>query len=142
MILVCLCIFYKNFWVKNMDTILFTNHFDLGWKENSLKIDWDPVELSGKTAMISTKPRPPQNYYLFWVDHRLGKLSFKRGTEVFSFYIIGEMFRTKELFVDLMATSCVNYLFLVRDTKWVVTTRKTMRDFMDLHVHRFLEQSQ
>ena len=56
-ILICLCIFYKNFWVKNKDshTILFTNHFDLGWKENSLKIDWDPVELSGKTAMISTK---------------------------------------------------------------------------------------
>ena len=38
-ILVCLCIFYKNFWVKNKGTILFTNHFYLGWKENSLKID-------------------------------------------------------------------------------------------------------
>ena len=29
-ILVCLCIFYKNVWFKNKDTILFTNHFDLG----------------------------------------------------------------------------------------------------------------
>ena len=45
-ILACLCIFYKN----------------------SLKIDWDPVELSGKTAMISTKSRPPQNYSLFWIE--------------------------------------------------------------------------
>ena len=47
-----------------------------------LKIDWGPVELSGKTAMISTKPRPPQNYYLFWIDHLVGKSSFKRG-EIF-----------------------------------------------------------
>ena len=29
-ILVCLCIFSKIFWVKNKDTILFTDHFDLG----------------------------------------------------------------------------------------------------------------
>ena len=29
-ILVCLCIFSKIFWVKNKDTILFNNHFDLG----------------------------------------------------------------------------------------------------------------
>ena len=42
-ILVCLCIFYKHFWVKINDTILFTDHFYLGWKENSLKFDWDPV---------------------------------------------------------------------------------------------------
>ena len=40
---VCLYIFYKNFWVKSKGTILFTNLFYLGWKENSLKIDWDPV---------------------------------------------------------------------------------------------------
>ena len=51
-ILVCLCIFYRSVWVKNMDTILFTYHFDLGWKENSYKIDWYPVEPFGKTAMI------------------------------------------------------------------------------------------
>ena len=38
-ILVCLCIFYKNFWLKITDTILFTNHFDLGLKENSLKTE-------------------------------------------------------------------------------------------------------
>ena len=50
----------SKFWVQNKITILFTNHFDLGWKENSLiKIDWDPVELSRKTVMISTKPRRP-----------------------------------------------------------------------------------
>ena len=28
--LVCLWIFYKHFWVKNKDIILFTNHFYLG----------------------------------------------------------------------------------------------------------------
>ena len=43
-ILVCECIFDKNFWVKNKGTIIFTNHFYLGWRENSLKIDWDPVD--------------------------------------------------------------------------------------------------
>ena len=59
-ILVCLCIFYKKNWVKKKGTILFTNHFDLGWEENSLtKIDWDPVELSRKPVMISTTPQPP-----------------------------------------------------------------------------------
>ena len=36
---VCLCIFYKNFWVKNKGTILFTKHFYSGRKETSLKID-------------------------------------------------------------------------------------------------------
>ena len=74
-ILVCLCIFHlKN--VGQKGTILLTNHFDLGWKENSLiKVDWDPVELSRKTVqprfqgsllpapwktvMIPTKLRPP-----------------------------------------------------------------------------------
>ena len=46
--------------VKNKGTILSTNHFDLRWKENSLiKIDWDPVELSRKTVMVSRKPRRP-----------------------------------------------------------------------------------
>ena len=94
------------FWFTNKNTIRFTNHFDLGLKENSLKIDWDPVELSGKSAIISTKPRSPQNY-LFWIDHLVGKSSFKRGTEVFSFYIIGEMITTNDLFVDLVAASCV-----------------------------------
>ena len=49
-ILVCLSIFHlKN--VGQKGTILLTNHFDLGWKENSLiKVDWDPVELSSKTV--------------------------------------------------------------------------------------------
>ena len=28
--MVCLCIFYKRFWLKNKSTILFTNHFYLG----------------------------------------------------------------------------------------------------------------
>ena len=67
------------------------------------EIPW-VVKLSGKTAMISTKPRPPQNHYLFWIDHHLvGKSSFKRRTEVFSSYVIGEMFRTNRLFVDSVA---------------------------------------
>ena len=55
----------KKMGVKNKGTILFTNHFDLGWKENSLnKIDWDPVELSRKTVMISRKLRRPPGGYL------------------------------------------------------------------------------
>ena len=55
----------KKIGVKNKGTILFTNHFDLGWKENLLiKINWDPVELSRKTVMISTKPRRPPGGYL------------------------------------------------------------------------------
>ena len=55
----------KKLGVKNKGTIPFTNHFDLGWKENSLiKIDWDPVELSRKTVMISRKPRRPPGAYL------------------------------------------------------------------------------
>ena len=38
----------KKIFVKSKGTILFTNHFDVGWKENSLiKIDWDPVEPPG-----------------------------------------------------------------------------------------------
>ena len=43
-ILVCLCIFYKTFWVKNKDTIVFTNHFDLKVeKEIRLRL----IEVSG-----------------------------------------------------------------------------------------------
>ena len=41
-ILVCLCFSFmkKKIGVKNKGTILFTNHFNLGWKENLLiKID-------------------------------------------------------------------------------------------------------
>ena len=79
------------------------------------------MELSGKTAMISTKPRPPQNYYLFGIDHLVGKSSSKRGAEVFSFYIIGEIFRTNELFVDLMAASWV-FTFI---TSYVMTCHDT-----------------
>ena len=57
-ILVCLCIFYKNFWLKNKGTILFTNHFYSGCKEKLTEILW-AMELSGKSAMISTKLRLP-----------------------------------------------------------------------------------
>ena len=108
-ILVCLCIFYKNFWVKNKGTILFTNLFTNRLRLTEVR--W-AVELSGKTAMISTKSWPPQNYYLFWIDHHLvGKSSFKRRTEVFSFHIIGEMFRTNRLFVDSVANyNCLKIL--------------------------------
>ena len=35
--------FTKIFGSKVRALIPFTNHFYLGWKENSLKIDWDPV---------------------------------------------------------------------------------------------------
>ena len=85
-ILVCLFIFYiKKLGVKNKGTILFTNHFDLGWKENSLiKIDWDPVELSMKTVIISTKLRCPPGGYLGW----LGKyVIFAIPTSSLSIYV-------------------------------------------------------
>ena len=48
------------------------------------------------------------------LDHHLvGKSSFKRRTEVFSSYIIGEMLRTNEL---LWIRLTFAYLFLERDT--------------------------
>ena len=107
-ILVRLCIVYTNFWVKNKGIILFTSYFYLGWKENSLKIDWDP---EGRGAFREncydfneTAAAHAKDYYLFWTDHLLvGKSSFKRRTKVFSFYIIGKMFRTNKLFVDSVA---------------------------------------
>ena len=46
-ILVCVFFMKKKLGLKNKGTIRFTNHFDLGWKENSpIKIDEDPVELA------------------------------------------------------------------------------------------------
>ena len=107
-ILVCLCIFNKHFWVKIKGTILFTNHFYLGWKENSL-LDWlrshGPWSFPEKLHDFNeTAAAPKLLYYLFWIDHlRVGKSLFKRRTKVFSFYIISEMFRTNGLFVDLVA---------------------------------------
>ena len=55
----------SKFGVKNKGTILFTNHFDLGWKENSLiKIDWDPMELSRKTVIDFNETAAPPGGYL------------------------------------------------------------------------------
>ena len=93
------------------------------------KIDWDPVELSGKTAMISTKLRPPQNYYLFWIDHLVGKSSFKRRTQVFSFYIIGEMFKTNELFVDSCTLAAqFSFCVFIFSTEYAMTCHETKLD--------------
>ena len=124
-------ILYKNCWVKNKDTILLTNHFDSGWKENSLKIDLRSgaafrencyhfneitaapnhflrLDRNRKPRLKSLwNPGFPKTIISFWLDHLVGKSSFKRGTEVFSFYIISEMFRTNELSADLVAASCV-----------------------------------
>ena len=69
--------------------------------------------LASYTEVPAPPPGPPQNYNLFWIDHLVVKSSFKRRTEVFSFYIIGEMFRTNELLWIRLAFA---YLFLVRDT--------------------------
>ena len=50
----------KKIGLKNKGTIIFTNHFDLGWKENLLiKIDWDPVELSMKLLWFQRNRVPP-----------------------------------------------------------------------------------
>ena len=102
-ILVCLCIFLQKFWVKNKGTFLFTNHFYIAWKEISLKIDLDPV---GRGAFREncydfneTAASPHQNYYLVWIDrHFVGKSSFKRRTEVFSFRGTQRQFSENYLF--------------------------------------------
>ena len=59
-IVVCLCNFSENVWVKLTALFFFSNHFDLGWKENSLKIDWDPVELSGETDVFNETVSVPK----------------------------------------------------------------------------------
>ena len=51
----------------------------------------------------------PKTLYL------VGKSSFKCRTEYFLSYVLSEMFRTNELFVDSVDLAFV-YLFLVRDT--------------------------
>ena len=42
-ILVCLCIFYKHFWVESKDshTTLFTNHFDMLGRLRLTDIPWN-----------------------------------------------------------------------------------------------------
>ena len=131
--------FYKNFWLKNKGTILFTNHFYLGWKQKIrlrlTQIPWT-VELSGKTAMISTKPRPLQNCYLFWTDHHLvGMSSFKRRTKVFSFYIIGELFCGfgSKLALLWALNLAFAYLFLLRETYHFKMTYHDTKDNAGLH---------
>mgnify|MGYP006862600577 CR=1 FL=1 len=82
------CFFFFN--EINKKTILCTNH--LGWKENLLATnDWDPVELSRESChqFPQRKLRSPQNCYLFWVSHLVGKSSFKCRTEYSLSYVIG-----------------------------------------------------
>ena len=108
---VCLCIFFKNFWVKSKGTILFTNLFYLGWKENSLKIDWDSV---GRGAFR-------ENCYDFNEMAAIPKLLslLNRSLESrrlsaeqkYSFCIIGELFRTKISFLWLLYFSFCVFIF-------------------------------
>ena len=91
-ILVCLCIFYSQ-----------------SSRENATPSSGTSPTASHKEV---SPPGPPQNYYFFWIDHLVAMSSFKRRTEVFCFYIIGEMFRTNELLPIRLAFAC---LFLVRD---------------------------
>ena len=82
--------------------------------------------VSLKTAMISTKPRPPQNYYLIGIDYLVGKLSLKRRTLVFSFYIIGEMFKTNELSVDTCTlTAKFSFCVFIFSTEYAMTRHET-----------------
>ena len=71
-------------------------------KKIRLRLTDIPWSFPGK-LMISTKPRPSQNYSLL---NRLScwKVVVFCRTEEFSFYIIGEMFRTNGLFVDSVAS--------------------------------------
>ena len=127
--------FYINFWVKNKDAILFTNHFDLGWKENSLKIDWDPVELSGKTALISTKPRlPPKTIMSFeliiLLESRRLNAKQKYFLSISSVKCSGAFCGFGSQLALLWPLNLAfAYLLLVRDTYY--TTRNTIRDFVD-----------
>ena len=126
------CLFFNEI---NKKTILCTNH--LRWKENSLATnDWDPVELSWESRhqFPQWNLRPPQNYYLFWISHLVGKSSFKCRTEYFLPYVIGEMFRTNELFMNSVDLAFV-YLFLVCDYWFVMTCHDTkdnagLKDFI------------
>ena len=59
--------FYKNIWVKNKGTILFTNHFYLGWKENSLKIDWNPVGFPEKLLWFQRNRARPKTIMEFTI---------------------------------------------------------------------------
>ena len=104
---------FRSVQVKNKKTILCTNH--LGWKEDSLATE-TPWSFPGKAAINFPQRnlRPPQNYYLFWISHLVGESSFKCRTEYFLSHVIGEMFRTNELFVDSVDLAFV-YLFLVRN---------------------------
>ena len=54
--------------------------------------------------------RPKTIYYLFWIGQLIVKSSFKRRTEVFSFYIIEEMLRTNEL---LCNSRLLSFLYIV-----------------------------
>ena len=76
--------------------------------------------------MISTKPRPPQNYYLIGIDYLVGKSSLKRRTLVFSFYIIGEMFKTNELSVDTCTlTAKFSFCVFIFSTEYAMTRHET-----------------
>ena len=75
-ILVCLWIFYKHFWVQNKGIILFTNHFYLGWKGNSLKIDWDPV---GRGAFRENCYDFNETAYPSYCPYYIADISYNRG---------------------------------------------------------------
>ena len=97
---------------KMCDPILVTllkmqPHYSQSSRENATPSSFTSLLASYKELSA------PQNYYLFWIDHLVVKSSFKGRTEAFSFYIIGEMFRTNELLWIRLAFA---YLFSVRDT--------------------------
>ena len=103
---------------KMCDPILVTllkmqPHYSQPSRENATPSSGTSPLASYTEVTAPHPPASPENYYPFWIDHLVVKSSFKRRTEVFSFYIIGEMLRTNEL---LWIRFAFAYLFLVRDT--------------------------
>ena len=103
---------------KICDPILVTllkmqSRYSQSSRENATPSSGTSHLASYKEVLPPPHPRSPQNYYLFWIVHLVVKYSFKRRTEVFSFYIIGEVFRANELMWIQLAFA---YLFLVSDT--------------------------
>ena len=98
-ILVCLCIFYKHFWVKNKGTNVFTNHFCLGWKEVRLRLTEIPwaVELSWKTARFQRNRSRPKTVISFEVIFQKRLRVFYRGfhTRQNCFRVFGNTGKTR-----------------------------------------------
>ena len=64
----------------------------------------------------------------------------KRRTQVFSFYIIGEMFKTNELFVDSCTlTAKFSFCVFIFSTEYAMTCHETKDDARLVDLYPFLK---